>query len=278
MRNCLNSAYLRTHYEMFPCYFYVQLLENMSTRPRRSGSKRNYRELADIKIPRKSSVVSRITKSTKVVPPSTDNLYRLNIIEKDDENGCVKVRYIGYGQEFDEWRLTEDIMELSESSSTDDSSVTATPLSVDRLCLYKELAYRIKALLCSPRKGNPACRVVMNFDVVYYEGLIRRATKQVGNGRRKREIYQLPSLTRLDDLLGERWYIRSVNINGDFCYIQPGSVKYYLKRCKKRIDYQMQVDGTLLKCTFGGQCQLVFQFICNDGILTQWNNVLKSCQ
>ena len=216
----------------------------MCTRPRHSGSKRNYRELTDIKIPRKSSVVSRITKSTKVVPPSTDNLYRLNIIEKDDENGCVKVRYIGYGQEFDEWRLTEDIMELRESSSTDEaSSVTATPWSVDRLCLYKELAYRIKALLCSPRKGNPACWVVMNFDVVYYEGLICRATKQVGNGRRKREIYQLPSWTRLDDLLGERWYIRGVNINGDFCYIQP---EYYLKRCKKRIDYQMQVDAEMI--------------------------------
>ena len=128
----------------------------ISTRLRCSGSKRNYRELADIKIPRKSSVVSRITKSTKVVPPSTDNLYRLNIIEKDDENGHVKVRYIGYGQEFDEWRLTEDIMELSESSSTDKaSSVTATLWSVERLCLYKELAYTKNLLIKSRRYYAP---------------------------------------------------------------------------------------------------------------------------
>ena len=226
----------------------------MSTRPRHSNSKRNYRKLADVKIPRKSSMVTRSIKSTKVVLPSSDSLYRLKVIEKDDKNGCVKVRYIGYGQGCDEWKLVEDIVELSESSSIEEaSSVTATPWSVGKLCLYKELTYRIKALLCSSRKGNPVCRVIMSFDIVYYEGLIHRGTTG-----RKREVYQLSSLTRLDNLLGERWYIRGVNTNGEFCYIQPGSVKYYLKQCQKKADCQMQADGTIHKYLFGGQCQLVF--------------------
>ena len=78
------------------------------------------------------------------------------------------------GEEYDEWKLLEDIIELSESSSADEaSSVTTTSLLVGKFCLYKELAYRVKALLCSLRKGNPLCRVVMSFDIIYFEGLIR---------------------------------------------------------------------------------------------------------
>lgn len=78
-------------------------------------------------------------------------------------------------------------MELSELCSTDKaSSVTATPLSVAKFCLYKELSYWIKVLLCSSRKRNPICRVIMSFDIVYYEGLIRRGTKQFTTGQRKR--------------------------------------------------------------------------------------------
>ena len=251
----------------------------MNDRPRRSGSKRNYRELAGVEVPKESFIVSKSIKTKVNVSTSSERLYRLEVIEKDDENGRVKVRYIGYGEEYDEWKLAEDIVDLSESSSSDEaSSVTGTPLSVAKFCLYKELAYRIKALLCSSRKRNPICRVIMSFDIVYYEGLIRRGTKQLTTRQRKRDVYRLSTLTKLDDLLGERWYIRGINTNGDFCYIQPGSVKYYLKSCKKKLEYQMQADGTINKYLFGGQCQLIFQFICNDGILTQWNRVLKSCQ
>ena len=253
----------------------------MNTRPRRCSSRQNYRELADVKIPRKSPVLSKTVKSRKVGPSTSSDsqLYRLKVIEKDDANGHVKVRYMGYGEEYDEWKLLEDIIELSESSSTDEaSSVTTTSFSVGKFCLYKELAYRVKALLCSSRKGNPLCRVVMSFDIIYFEGLIRRGTKMCSTGQRKSEVYQLSSLTKLDDLLGERWYIRGINATGDFCYIQPGSVKYYLKHCKRKAEYQMQADGTIHKCLFGGQCQLVFQFVCNDGILTQWNSIIKMCQ
>ena len=78
----------------------------MNTRPRRCGSRRNYRELADVKIPRESSVLSKtVTVKSRKVGPSTSSdsqLYRLNVIERDDDNGRVKVRYIGYGEEYDE--------------------------------------------------------------------------------------------------------------------------------------------------------------------------------
>ena len=116
----------------------------------------------------------------------------------------------------------------------------------------------------------------MGFDVVYFEGLIRQGT-QISTGK-TRKVYQMPDLTKLDDLLGKRWYIKGINAAGDFYYIQPGSVKYYLKQCKRKTEFQMQPDDSLRECVYGGSYQLVFQFVRNDGVLSQSNSVHNSCK
>ena len=90
-------------------------------------------------------------------------------------------------------------------------------------------------MLVAKRKGDPVCTIVMNFDKVYFEGLIRRGVRT--NGRRNRDVYQLSSLSKLDDILGERWYVRWLNATGDFCYVQPKTVKYYFKNAKQKVDY-----------------------------------------
>lgn len=205
----------------------------------------------------------------------------MKIIDSDDSSGRVKVRYIGYGEGYDEWRLLEGIVELDNapndsSSGDEEAEVVAGATQVGKFCLYEELAYRIKSLLHSTRTGNPVCKIIMGFDVVYFEGLIRQGT-QVSTGK-KRKVYQLPGLTKLDDLLGKRWYIKGINAAGDFCYIQPGSVKYYLKQCRRKTEFQMQLDGSLRKHVYGGRCQLVFYFVRNDGVSSQWNSVLSSCK
>ena len=54
-------------------------------------------------------------------------------------------------------------VELSDSSSSDeDALLTATPLSAAKFCLYEELAYHIKSLLWSRRKGDPVCKALYN--------------------------------------------------------------------------------------------------------------------
>ena len=73
---------------------------------------------------------------------------------------------------------------------------------------------------------------------------------------------------------GKRWYIRGINEAGDLCYIEPGTVSFYLKQSKPRPDFQLTNDGTLVKHFFGKQNQLIFQFVQSDG---QWDSVLQSC-
>ena len=167
----------------------------MSSRPKRAVKRPNYRELADIKVPRIARNGSRNRMTTSSA--SSERLYHLRILERDEVNGSVKVRYIGYGEDSDEWRKEEDIVNLEE----DDSSAEGTPPfscqpelpTVTKFCLYKELAFRIKSMLYSNRKGDPLCSIVMSFDSVHFEGLIRRGTRRNDVGRKK-EMYGLASL------------------------------------------------------------------------------------
>ena len=76
-----------------------------------------------------------------------------------------------------------------------------------------------------------------------------QGTKKETKGTR--EIYSLISLMI-------RWYIRGINSAGDFCYVEPGTVMFYLKFVKLKHDFQMKEDGTLTKRYFGVKSQLVF--------------------
>ena len=57
----------------------------------------------------------------------------------------------------------------------------------------------------SSRKAYPVCSIVMSFDTLHFEALIRR-----GGTKDKQEVYGLSSLLKLDGLLGERWYMRGL--------------------------------------------------------------------
>ena len=65
---------------------------------------------------------------------------------------------------------------------------------------------------------------------------------------------------------------------GDFCYVQPGTVKFRLRSCRGKCDYQLLDTGRLEKCYFGKMDQLVFHFVRGDGTSAQWHSVLNSCQ
>ena len=94
----------------------------------------------------------------------------MRVIEADSECGHVKVRYIGYGAEWDEWRSLDYIVELhNRNSSSSDEATTTTPVpSEGRFCFYNELRNNIKSMLVAKRKDDPVCTIVMTFDKVYF--------------------------------------------------------------------------------------------------------------
>ena len=262
-----------------------------SSRPRRKVAHLiDYKELSDVKIPKRK----RQRVNSKKVETDTRNdttLFRVNILETDEESGSVKVSYIGYSDEYNEWRPRDDIVDLTSDADNgklvDESSgntnhdfadlgETLVPIPSQQFCLYNELAFKIKSLLISNRKADPQCKIIMTFDKLCYDGLLYRGVPVKKHGCK--EIYTVISLSKLDDILGERWYIRGINVAGDFSFVKPGSVRYFLKCCQGQKDYQIQSDGSLKMFNFGTRYQLTFSFIREDGTLPQWYTTLKLCQ
>ena len=87
----------------------------------------------------------------------------------------------------------------------------------------------------------------MTFDSTHFDSLIRCGTLVKG----QQTVYTLSALTTLDDILGQRWYIRGINQAGNFCYVKPGTVRYQLKFIKGRPDFQILEGGTLQEHTYG---------------------------
>ena len=69
----------------------------------RTIERRNYKEIADVQVPRCRRALQKSAK---------DQLYPIEIMERDDEQGQVKVHYIGYGERYDEWKSLEEIVPL----------------------------------------------------------------------------------------------------------------------------------------------------------------------
>jgi len=83
------------------------MASELSARPRRYTSKQDYRSLTNgVSMPRSFY-------STSVKQQQPGNLYQLKIVEEDQTNDMVKVHYIGYGIEHNEWRSRSDTVQLN---------------------------------------------------------------------------------------------------------------------------------------------------------------------
>lgn len=251
----------------------------MSQRPKRSACRVNYAELADVKVPAvRKQKRGGVNRTEEVDDKPSATLYRLSIVEENHREGLVKVRYVGYGEEYDEWRLESEVVNLSgeeEGSSCDSDDVRFRGPVRSQCSVFEELLYRIKALLTSSRKGDPSCRIIMSFDQVSFDALAMRCSLVNRNSKCKRQVYKVQDVSKLNDLLGDRWHIRGINASGDFCYVIDDTMKLYMKQSRGRPDYQLLDDGTMIKTYFGRQQQLVVFFIRGDGVATQWNDIVK---
>ena len=106
-------------------------------------TRKNYREVNIIKLPRAERV-------------KNDRLYPLEVIAKDGDR--VKVHYIGYSSQYDEWRQSSELETLSPRSGQ--QLEPYQPFE-----LHQELAYSIKlALVCS--RKDPDVPTEMPFDLL----------------------------------------------------------------------------------------------------------------
>ena len=186
----------------------------------RSGTSRNYRQLASIKLP-------RARKSS-----SEDRLYPIEVVETVGSR--ARIHYIGYDNSSDEWR---ELTELVEVSPTTNIRPTITPYS-----LYNELKIKIKQSLVCGRKQSPLVVIDMGFDYLLFKGGLQTAGT-IKKTVRGNQVYHLKSYQELDPLLGENWHYRGINKNGDYAFVVLNTIEYYIHKRRKITEYHPSKSG-----------------------------------
>lgn len=74
----------------------------------------------------------------------------------------------------------------------------------------------------------------------------------------------------LCDLLGDKWFERIQNINGDFCYVTPGTVQFWLHE-KKAVKEFFYVGDKLLEGHIENDLLVIFTFVRGDGVKAEYH-------
>ena len=134
---------------------------------------------------------------------------------------------------------------------------------------HQELAYQIKLSLHSGNRREPEVRIELPFDWLLFEG----GLKQCGRCLHKRsghDVFTVHSHADLKPLLGDRWHIRILAENLDFCYVNIDTVQYYLHRRQAIKEFDM--EGSAI--SMHGGYVLVFRFVRMDGVRRQLDAIV----
>lgn len=205
-------------------------------------------------------------------------LFPVEVIDEDTQHQ-VKIHYVGYSNKYDEWIRKSQIQ----------YKPVVLPLSSKELNLqshnFTTLACCIKQKLIPSRKlEDPKVRIQIPFDNTSFNLLKRNGVLldiQV-NGH---QVYGIKDYEDLDELLGEQWHLRIVNINGDFSCALLKTIQFYATCPKPILDFSINTSTTHASLLQGDELTLspyftvqqpavVFQFVKKDGGKCQLINLL----
>ena len=113
--------------------------------------------------------------------------------------------------------------------------------------MFCGLARKIKFGLFSSKRESPEVQIEACIDMDIYQAYL--ADIGVVKKSRERNVHCLNDNNQLCDILGNKWYERILNINGDFCYVVAGTVHFgFMKRIQLRNLFTL--GRNFLKVTF----------------------------
>ena len=68
----------------------------------------------------------------------------------------------------------------------------------------------------------------------------------------------------MDDFIGAKWNERIINENGDFAYVIPGTVRFWLAKRNPIVEFKL-IGGKYVRSEIEDGHQLVFNFVRGDG-------------
>lgn len=136
--------------------------------------------------------------------------------------------------------------------------------------LHTELAYQIKAALNSKSQTDPEVRIELQFDKFLFTGVLQQCERKLKE-QRGHTVYGIRSYGSLAPLLGNRWHIRVLNNQMDFCYALLESVRFHLHHRKAIPDLQPDSSSQSVH----GGVVLVFHFVHMDCVRMEWEEVFS---
>ena len=180
------------------------------------------------------------------VRENPNQLYEIEVLEEEDR---IKVHYTGYSSRYDEWLRRSEIVFKPPKQLAHEPDFS----------LLSVLACSIKKSLTVSRKADSAVRIQLPFDMTEFQRLVEKG-KSLGNSR-----YGLQSYSDINELLGDKWHLRIININGDFSYVILETVRFYLIRPKPIIEFDVENSDDSTNLRFTPVYSLVFKFVRGNG-------------
>jgi len=207
-----------------------------------------------------------------------NGLYPIKVLEERDR-GEVKIHYLGYGHVHDEWIRKSQIQYLP----ADSPRVTSKSSQ-----FFTTLACEIKRNLLVDRHEDPKVRIQIPFDSTDF-GILKSKGVAVNGQVKGQKIYGILNYCDLDQLLGEQWYLRVCNINGDFSYALLDTIKFHVMKPRAILEFRPDVTVCSPQLAVNTEIQVqftplfiqpplvvVFQFVKKDGNKKQLLKLLNT--
>ena len=159
----------------------------------------------------------------KMVKYRKNDLFDVEIVERDNINKRNKIHYVGYRKEHDVW-----VGDNKRECPIVKVKPYFTPSSIsfnDREDIfYERLAEKIQNCLSGDRLKDAECR----FEVVGDEDVfadLRQKCKKIPNSNK----FYPEDFNDLNALLGNRWYEKIYTRLGDFAYICNETIQFHVR-------------------------------------------------
>ena len=177
----------------------------------------------------------------------------------------MKIHYVGYSSRFDEWNPfgEEEGSECFLFVRKEKLFIPSENSLVDRTkTFHGQLFCEIKKKLWSGRREDPEISIDLNVEQdVFMEGL---GSVLLGIIQRGKNVYQVKSNRMLDPFLGMKWDERILNPAGDFVYVIPGTIKYWMGQRNPITGYKI-IGEQYIKSEIENSYFITFQFVRGDG-------------
>ena len=165
------------------------------------------------------------TRDTRLPRPEkfrakSDKLFPVKVVEKEGQR--VKIHYVGYSTDYDEWREESELESIA--SDTSEEVASSEDIACDIQCsfepfsLHNNLKVIIKQSLSCSRKGSPQVKIIVPFDAITFNGglgLLGIQSKKVQGVQH----YTIKCYQDLNPILGKNWHFRGLNVNADYGYV-----------------------------------------------------------